>query len=122
MPSEPPKASAGLAIWRGFRGRCPHCGRGRILTGYIAPVPVCEVCEEDLTPYRTADFAPYLVVFVIGLIFTPLTVALSMHGDGRGGLLIAIMATAVATALFLLPRAKGAAIALLWALDVRSNQ
>jgi uncharacterized protein (DUF983 family) len=111
-----------LAVWRGLLGRCPRCGQGRILTGYIAPVAACKVCGEGLAPYRTADFAPYLVVFVIGLIFTPLTIAVSLRDSSDIAAIAAIMAAAVATALVLLPRAKGAAIALLWSLDVRSNQ
>jgi len=116
------KVELAVAVWRGLRGRCPRCGQGRILKSYIAPVDACASCGENLAPYRTADFAPYLVVFVIGLIFTPLTIALSMSTAGDGDAIVAIMAAAVVTALLLLPRAKGAAIALLWALDVRSNQ
>jgi uncharacterized protein (DUF983 family) len=115
------KVEPAVAVWRGLRGRCPRCGRGRILKGYIAPVDACVSCGENLAPFRTADFAPYLVVFVIGLIFTPLTIALSMSTAGHGYAIVAIMAAAVVTALLLLPRAKGVAIALLWALDVRSN-
>lgn len=110
------------ALWRGFCGRCPRCGQGRLLTGYIAPVAACGVCGEDMTPFRTADFAPYLVVFVIGLVFTPLTIAFSMREDGRGSVIFLLLAAAVTMALILLPRAKGAAIALLWALGVRQNQ
>jgi uncharacterized protein (DUF983 family) len=116
------KVELAVAVWRGLRGRCPRCGQGRILGGYIAPVDACVACGENLAPYRTADFAPYLVVFVIGLIFTPLTIALSMNSAGQSYAIVVIMAAAVVTALLLLPRAKGAAIALLWVLGVRSNQ
>jgi uncharacterized protein (DUF983 family) len=85
-------------------------------------VATCSVCGEDLAPYRTADFAPYLVVFVIGLVFTPMVVAVSLSGVANDRLAYAIGAIAVITALLLLPRAKGAAIALLWALDLQSDQ
>jgi uncharacterized protein (DUF983 family) len=29
---------------RGFRKRCPHCGRGRIYTGWAQELKVCPVC------------------------------------------------------------------------------
>jgi uncharacterized protein (DUF983 family) len=116
------KRAVRSAVWRGLLGRCPRCGKGRLLTGYIAPVTACAVCGEDLAPYRTADFAPYLVVFVVGLIFTPLTIAISTRQDSDSAAIVLILAAAVAMALVLLPRAKGVAIALLWALGVQSNQ
>ncbi|WP_395645958.1 DUF983 domain-containing protein [Terricaulis sp.] len=108
------------AVQRGVRGRCPACGRGRSLDGYIAPAPRCTTCDEDLAPYQTADFAPYLVVFLVGLIFTPLVFAIARWGAAPDWLLFPLLAAAVALAIVLLPRAKGVAIGLLWALDVRS--
>lgn len=110
------------AVLRGLLGRCPRCGKGRLLRGYIRPAKQCSVCGENLAPYVTADFAPYLVVFAVGLIFTPIVVALSLSGATGDAGVYAITAIAVLTALMLLPRAKGFAIALLWALDIRSNQ
>lgn len=107
---------------RGFLGRCPRCGQGRILSGYISPVADCATCGERLQPYQTADFAPYLVVFSNGLIFTPIIVLLSMSPYGTPWRVALLIAAALANALTLLPRAKGAAIALLWALDIRANQ
>lgn len=109
-------------MMRGLRGRCPRCGEGRLLRGYIAPVERCSVCHENLAPYRTADFAPYLVVFVVGLVFTPMIVGLSLSGASSNDVVWAVGAIAIVTALVLLPRAKGASISLLWALDIQSNQ
>jgi uncharacterized protein (DUF983 family) len=93
-----------------------------LLRGYIAPVQRCQFCAEDLAPYGAADFGSYLVVFVVGLLFTPIVVALSLSGAASNWAPYAIGALAVLTALVLLPRAKGLAIALLWALDIRFNQ
>ena len=118
-PSPRNDRQTGRAIWRGLCGRCPRCGEGRLLTGYITPISQCKACGELLAPYRTADFAPYIVTFIIGLIFTPLIVALSMSGYGSNWLTTLFVLMAVAWALALLPRAKGAAIALLWALDIQ---
>lgn len=106
------------AIMRGFIGRCPACGRGPVIRGYISPVAACSVCGEDLDRYQTADFAPYLVTFFVGLVFTPLTFVLSLDETLADWALYATIAAALATAIALLPRTKGAAIGLLWALDV----
>lgn len=108
------------ALGRGFIGRCPACGRGAVLIGYSAPAPRCTACGESLAQYQAADFAPYLVTFFVGLIFTPLTVALALSGKVDVMMMTMLMSAAVVTALLLLPRAKGAAIALLWALDVHN--
>ena len=106
------------AVGRGFFGRCPACGHGAVLAGYIKPAARCLICGENLAPYQTADFAPYLVTFAIGLIFTPLMVVTTLRHPQSPMILYAFMAAALVSALVLLPRAKGAAIGILWALDV----
>ncbi len=121
MAAEPSRRLVGRAVWRGLRGRCPACGKDPILQGYIKPVAQCRRCGENFVPYQTADFAPYLVVFVVGLIFTPIIVASSLSSSANDLTAYVLSAMAVACALLLLPRAKGAAIALLWAPDIRAN-
>jgi uncharacterized protein (DUF983 family) len=110
------------AIGRGFRNRCPHCGKGQLLRGYVTPTGDCAACNERLARYQTADFAPYLVTFAIGLIFMPIALALSLSGAVSNLAVLALIVVALSTALLLLPRMKGAAIGLLWALDVGTNQ
>jgi len=105
---------------RGGLGRCPACGRGRILRGYISPIAACAACGEDLAPYQTADLGPYLVSFAIGLTFTPLAVAIALNPAIVDWIIWPLIAAALALAALLLPRAKGAAIGLLWALDIRA--
>jgi uncharacterized protein (DUF983 family) len=109
-----------LAIARGFLGRCPNCGRGKLLRGYVTPAGDCPECFEGLARYQTADFAPYLVTFAIGLVFIPVAFWLSMSGRRDPSVLLVLLA--LASALVLLPRMKGVAIALLWALDISANQ
>jgi uncharacterized protein (DUF983 family) len=31
----------GAALWRGFIGRCPHCGKGRMFRAYLKVVDRC---------------------------------------------------------------------------------
>ncbi|MEQ1812263.1 MAG: DUF983 domain-containing protein [Terricaulis sp.] len=104
-----PKRVLGRAIVRGFGGRCPACGRGAIIRGYISPVATCTACTENLGRYQTADFAPYIVT---------LAFVLSLDEALGDWALYATISAALLTAILLLPRTKGAAIGLLWALDV----
>lgn len=113
-----PTRALGRAIVRGFIGRCPACGRGAAIRGYISPVAACTACGEDLARYQTADFAPYIVTFFVGLVFTPLTFVLSLDEALGDWALYVTIAAALLTAIVLLPRTKGAAIGLLWALDI----
>jgi uncharacterized protein (DUF983 family) len=83
---------------------------------------MCTTCGEDLTLFQTADFAPYLVVFFIGLVFTPLVLAMSLNASFGDWALMPTLGAALGVALVLLPRMKGAAIGLLWALDVKTLQ
>jgi len=113
-----PTRALGRAIMRGFIGRCPACGQGPVIRGYISPVAACSACGEALARYQTADFAPYIVTFFIGLVFTPLTFVLSLDEALGDWALYLTVGAALLTAIVLLPRTKGAAIGLLWALDI----
>ena len=33
----------GTALWRGLRNRCPHCGKGRLFSGWI-DLGRCSIC------------------------------------------------------------------------------
>jgi uncharacterized protein (DUF983 family) len=88
----------------------------------MTPISTCGSCGENLAPYLTADFASYVVMFFVGLLATPAVLVLSIRSADSTWPVIAVAVLAVAATLFLLPRAKGAGIGLLWALDVKSNQ
>ena len=51
-----------VSIMRGLRGRCPHCGEGRLFAGFLSLRPRCESCGLD---YRFADSGDGPAVFVI---------------------------------------------------------
>ncbi|OLP58457.1 hypothetical protein BJF93_16405 [Xaviernesmea oryzae] len=54
------------AILRGFKGRCPHCGEGKLFRAFLKPVDHCAVCGEAMHHHRADDFPPYIVVTVMG--------------------------------------------------------
>jgi uncharacterized protein (DUF983 family) len=50
------------SVMRGLRGRCPHCGEGRLFAGFLSLRPKCESCGLD---YRFADSGDGPAIFVI---------------------------------------------------------
>ena len=50
------------SVIRGLRGRCPHCGEGRLFDGFLSLRPKCESCGLD---YRFADSGDGPAIFVI---------------------------------------------------------
>ncbi|MGB3147625.1 MAG: DUF983 domain-containing protein, partial [Paracoccaceae bacterium] len=60
------------AIKRGFRQRCPACGEGRLLTGYLTVRDACPSCGEPFHHHRADDGPAYLTILIVGHIMAPL--------------------------------------------------
>lgn len=104
------------ALIRGWRCRCPNCGSGPMLKGYLKVRDTCPVCGLDLTPQRADDGPAYLAILIVGHIMAPLM--LYIYTEFRPDPWV--MATAfsvgcVALSLYMLPRLKGALVAFQWA-------
>jgi uncharacterized protein (DUF983 family) len=54
------------AAGRGFLGRCPACGRGRLFGRFLKVADSCEVCGTEFHHHRADDFPPYIVMFIVG--------------------------------------------------------
>jgi len=105
------------AMRRGWRGRCPRCAEGALFGGFLKMRSHCPACELALEPYRADDAPAYFTIFAVGHIVVPLVLVLERYG-GQPPLWIHAalwLPLSVVLALFLLPRIKGAVIALLWA-------
>ncbi|WP_068112921.1 DUF983 domain-containing protein [Tropicimonas marinistellae] len=124
---EPPKASPLVqgrlaerplkpALTRGWRRRCPNCGSGPLLSGYLKVADHCPVCEEPFHHQRADDGPAYLTILIVGHLMAPMIMFLyaELHMEP---LIMATVLTVicVALSLYLLPRIKGAFIALQWA-------
>jgi uncharacterized protein (DUF983 family) len=105
---------------RGLRGRCPHCGEGRLFYRYLKVSPACPACGEDLARYPSDDGPAYFTILLVGhLIVAPL---LFFPIIWEAPALIMVPATLIpltVLTLLILPRTKGAVIGLLYALKVR---
>ncbi len=104
------------AMKRGFRGRCPHCGNGKLFRAYVKPVDNCAVCGEDYTPQRADDLPAYIVVSIVGHIVVGGFMATEMLTNWSSWQHLALwIPAAIILSLGLLQPVKGAIIGLQWA-------
>ena len=108
-----------LAISRGLRGACPHCGEGRLFYRYLQVSPVCGACGHDLDRYPSDDGPAYFTILLVGhMVVAPL---LLFPMIWRAPVAIIVPATLIPLAtltMLVLPRTKGAVIGLLYALRI----
>jgi uncharacterized protein (DUF983 family) len=62
-------------LTRGFLGRCPACGKGRLFQAFLKVNDHCPACGEELHHHRADDLPPYLVMFIVGHV----VVAAALH-------------------------------------------
>lgn len=107
------------ALWRGTRGKCPHCGKGRLFRAYLKVVDECDSCGTELHHQRADDVPAYLTIVVVGHILIGLMLHLEMawHVDPKM-YLYTLLPLAVVLPLLMLPWVKGAAVGLQWALGM----
>jgi len=104
------------ALLRGWKRVCPNCGSGPILSGYLKVHDTCSVCSEEFHHHRADDGPAYVTILIAGHLLAPLImIAFEMFRPDPIVLSLVFILFFVALALFLLPRIKGAFIALQWA-------
>ncbi len=104
------------AMWRGLRCRCPNCGAGPMLKGYLKVRDNCVVCDEALHHHRADDGPAYLAILIVGHIMAPsIFWAFVKFRPDPATLATVFTIGCVSLALFLLPRLKGMIVAIQWA-------
>jgi len=112
------KRDLGLALRRGFAGRCPNCGKGPLFRAYLKVIPACPVCGEDLSHQRADDAPAYITMLIVG----HFVVAGVLAGEEiwpRAPVWLAVLVwlwVTVGLSLVILPRVKGALVGYQWAL------
>ncbi|HEX8662559.1 MAG TPA: DUF983 domain-containing protein [Beijerinckiaceae bacterium] len=53
------------AARRGFFGRCPACGEGRLFGRFLKVADACPACGAELHHHRADDLPPYLVILIV---------------------------------------------------------
>jgi uncharacterized protein (DUF983 family) len=64
--AQPQPASVAQAVRRGFLGRCPACGQGRLFGRFLKVAERCDACGQEFHHHRADDFPPYIVMFIVG--------------------------------------------------------
>ncbi|SEN67952.1 DUF983 domain-containing protein [Palleronia pelagia] len=104
------------ALLRGFRRRCPNCGSGPILKGYLKLNSQCSVCGENLSYARADDAPAYVTILVVGHLMAPLLHWGFVRFRPDPIVLAAVFCVGcVALSLYLLPRIKGMVVGFQWA-------
>jgi len=109
-------------LW-GICKKCPSCGQSHIFSTYLKQIDVCNRCEERFSEIRTDDVAPYFTILIVGHIMAPLLFHVETTYAPPIWIHSAIWpAFAVILSLWLLPRVKGAALAVMWHLGLRGDE
>jgi len=111
-----PQRPTRRSLARGWRGKCPKCGKGRIFGSYLSVNTSCHHCDQELHHHRADDGPAYITILLSAHIFGPLMlVAFEIYRPSAWILVSSFSVAFVAFALYFLPRIKGALIALQWA-------
>jgi uncharacterized protein (DUF983 family) len=121
--AETPDKSRWTAVWRGLKGRCPHCGQGRLLRGYLKIVERCESCGEAYGHIRADDGPAWVTIIVVGHLVVPLALIMEQqfHPEIWVQEVVWLPVVALLT-LALLPRSKGLVLALLWSWKAEGSE
>jgi uncharacterized protein (DUF983 family) len=105
------------SLKRGFRGRCPRCGEGKLFRAFLKVDNACSVCGLDFTPHRADDLPAYLVIVIVGHIVVPLALMIETNYSPPIALQLAIyLPLTFVASLGLLQPVKGAVVGVQWAL------
>ena len=105
------------AMRRGFFGRCPHCGEGRMFGRFLKVEPQCSACGTELHHHRADDMPPYIVMFIVGHVVVSALLAAEMETNWPTWVHAMLWPTvALVMSLALIQPVKGAIVALQWAL------
>lgn len=106
----------GPAMLRGWRRKCPNCGAGPLMSGYLKVRDACPVCGEDMHHQRADDGPAYLTILIVGHLMAPAILIAFVHYRPDPLVLASVFSVAtVALSLYLLPRLKGMLVGLQWA-------
>jgi uncharacterized protein (DUF983 family) len=111
------KRDVWTAVKRGFRGRCPRCGQGKLFRAFLKVADHCAVCGLDFTPHRADDLPAYLVIVIVGHIVVPTALIIETDYSPPMWLQLAIyLPLTLVASLALLQPVKGAVVGVQWAL------
>jgi uncharacterized protein (DUF983 family) len=111
------KRSVWGALKRGWRGRCPRCGEGKLFRAFLKVDNACSACGLDFTPHRADDLPAYLVIIIVGHFVVPMALFIETNYSPPVWLQLSIyLPLTLVLSLLLLQPVKGAVVGVQWAL------
>ncbi|MFC6488647.1 DUF983 domain-containing protein [Nitratireductor sp. GCM10026969] len=102
---------------RGFFGKCPQCGQGRLFRAFLKTVDRCPSCGEEMDHHRADDLPAYLVIVIVGHVVVGAFMGVQAATDWPTWLHLAIWAPlTLIMSLALIGPVKGSVVGLQWAL------
>jgi uncharacterized protein (DUF983 family) len=112
-----PRRNAWTSLRRGFSGRCPYCGQGKLFRAFLKVADRCDVCAEDFSHQRADDFPAYIVILIVGHLLVPIALVVETEFSPSYPVQLAVwLPLALVLSLALLQPVKGAIVGLQWAL------
>lgn len=104
------------ALLKGWRQKCPECGKGKLLHSYLKVNDTCSNCGLDMSGHRADDGPAYLTILVVGHLMAPLLHIVYFAWRPAPLVTFAVFSIGcLASSLYLLPRLKGVVVAYQWA-------
>ncbi|MBI1179528.1 MAG: DUF983 domain-containing protein [Alphaproteobacteria bacterium] len=105
----------GESLKRGWKGKCPRCGKGHVFYRYLKVRDECEVCGLELHHHQADDAPPYFTILIVGHVIVALMIVYerAFLPPLWHQMVIGVFGT-LALSLTLLPRIKGALVAFQW--------
>jgi len=104
------------ALTKGWRRKCPCCGKGDLLHSYLKINDSCDSCGLNLSQARADDGPSYLTLLIVGHIMAPMLHFVFVTWRPEPLTLFSIFTVGcVVSSLYLLPRLKGVIVAYQWA-------
>lgn len=105
-------------LWRGLLCRCPNCGEGRTLAGYLKVAEHCRVCGARFGHLRVDDAAAWLAISLVGAVVFPAIMIAEIGWQPPVAWTVGVaVAATVVLVLVLLRLSKGVILGVLWRLD-----
>ncbi|MCP5370938.1 MAG: DUF983 domain-containing protein [Hyphomicrobiales bacterium] len=126
-PEHAPEPMGAPLAWltvlvRGFRRRCPHCGRGHIFASYLK-LRDCSDCGVGYAHINADDAPPYFTIVIVGHVIVPFLLLMERYAPIPMWWTIALWcAVTIALIAFLLPRVKGAVVGVMWNLGLKGDE
>lgn len=89
------------------------------MRGYLTVRDSCPVCNQELFHHRADDGPAYLTILIVGHLMAPIILwVFTTYRPDPWVLATGLSIGTVALSLFLLPRLKGAVVAIQWAKEM----